>query len=203
MNVWLARLGEIQDTVSAVTKSIHLTFRTREGPVRASPLSSSNFHEAAVKTLVGEIVLTRYNNKTYCIDGIDWERNPSFQFEGNVKTNGPQGRETTYKWTITTSSSDKQVFPTENPLYLRVVCGLVVIYTKNFWGPGGGTFFLEGIESTVNQRVEYVNLVREKKAKLSMPSKKKVSGPQVHRYCVMLCYRWKCCQVAKPTTTCL
>ena len=39
----------------------------------------------------------RYNNKTYRIDDIDWDRNPSFQFEGNVKTNGPQGRESERK----------------------------------------------------------------------------------------------------------
>ena len=34
--VMKALLGEIQDTVSAVTKSTHLTFRTREGPIRTS-----------------------------------------------------------------------------------------------------------------------------------------------------------------------
>lgn len=40
-----------------------------------------NFHENATKTLIGEIVLTRYNNKTYRIDDINWEANPSQTFK--------------------------------------------------------------------------------------------------------------------------
>lgn len=58
---------------------------------------SRNFHEDAVKTLVGEIVLTRYNNKTYRIDDIDWAKNPTFKFEANVRVNGPERRETERK----------------------------------------------------------------------------------------------------------
>jgi aubergine-like protein len=59
--------------------------------------NSRNFHEDAIKTLVGEIVLTRYNNKTYRVDDIDWERNPTFEFEANVRVNGPDRRETERK----------------------------------------------------------------------------------------------------------
>ncbi|XP_019620701.1 PREDICTED: piwi-like protein 1 isoform X3 [Branchiostoma belcheri] len=40
-----------------------------------------SFHENATKKLVGEIVLTRYNNKTYRIDDIDWEQNPQNKFK--------------------------------------------------------------------------------------------------------------------------
>ncbi|XP_074640256.1 piwi-like protein 1 isoform X2 [Tubulanus polymorphus] len=39
-----------------------------------------NFHDEATKALVGEIVLTRYNNKTYRIDDIDWTKNPACKF---------------------------------------------------------------------------------------------------------------------------
>ncbi|KXJ16819.1 Piwi-like protein 1 [Exaiptasia diaphana] len=39
-----------------------------------------NFHEIAAKKLVGEIVLTRYNNKTYRIDDISWDERPHHTF---------------------------------------------------------------------------------------------------------------------------
>lgn len=39
------------------------------------------FHEEATKKLVGEIVLTRYNNKTYRIDDISWDGRPGDKFE--------------------------------------------------------------------------------------------------------------------------
>lgn len=39
-----------------------------------------DFHTTATRKLVGEIVLTRYNNKTYRIDDIDWDKNPNSTF---------------------------------------------------------------------------------------------------------------------------
>nr|AFQ20832.1 PIWI [Hydra vulgaris] len=41
---------------------------------------SNTFYEAAAKSLIGEIVLTRYNNKTYRIDDIDWNKHPTDKF---------------------------------------------------------------------------------------------------------------------------
>lgn len=38
------------------------------------------FREACVKKLIGEIVLTRYNNKTYRLDDIDWNQTPENVF---------------------------------------------------------------------------------------------------------------------------
>ncbi|XP_035670589.1 piwi-like protein 1 [Branchiostoma floridae] len=38
--------------------------------------SGRGFQEACTKQLVGEVVLTRYNNKTYRIDDISWDENP-------------------------------------------------------------------------------------------------------------------------------
>jgi len=40
----------------------------------------NRFYDVATKKLVGEIVLTRYNNKTYRIDDIDWNTHPSDSF---------------------------------------------------------------------------------------------------------------------------
>lgn len=40
-----------------------------------------NFQENCAKTLIGEIVLTRYNNKTYRIDDFDWNQNPTSKFK--------------------------------------------------------------------------------------------------------------------------
>jgi aubergine-like protein len=41
-----------------------------------------------MKTLIGVIVLTRYNNKTYRVDDIDWDQSPRSTFtthrEGEV-----------------------------------------------------------------------------------------------------------------------
>jgi len=45
------------------------------------------FKDMCVKNLVGEIVLTRYNNKTYRIDDIDFEKNPMYSFEGRKGEN--------------------------------------------------------------------------------------------------------------------
>ena len=42
-----------------------------------------NFHKAVEKCLLGSIVITRYNNKTYRIDGIEWDKNPLTEFEKN------------------------------------------------------------------------------------------------------------------------
>ena len=42
--------------------------------------SSHNFYDRAEKMLVGEIVLTRYSNKIYCIDEIDRKENPRSTF---------------------------------------------------------------------------------------------------------------------------
>lgn len=41
----------------------------------------SSFQDDVIKNLLGCIVLTRYNNKTYRIDDIEWDKNPSDTFE--------------------------------------------------------------------------------------------------------------------------
>jgi aubergine-like protein len=42
---------------------------------------STTFQQDCIKQLVGCTVLTRYNNKTYRIDDIDWQKTPRSTFE--------------------------------------------------------------------------------------------------------------------------
>jgi len=41
-----------------------------------------NFHRSVEKALLGAIVITRYNNQTYRVDEIDWDKTPSDEFDG-------------------------------------------------------------------------------------------------------------------------
>ena len=43
--------------------------------------AGSNFKSAVTKLLLGQIVITRYNNKTYRIDDIAWNRNIMEEFD--------------------------------------------------------------------------------------------------------------------------
>ena len=54
--------------------------------------SNDLFMGTMTKKLVGQIVLTRYNNKTYRVDDIAWGKTPSHTF----KSDAPGGQETTY-----------------------------------------------------------------------------------------------------------
>ncbi|CAI5797278.1 Uncharacterized protein PODLI_1B036701 [Podarcis lilfordi] len=44
-------------------------------------VGEQRFREICAKELVGLIVLTRYNNKTYRVDDIDWDSNPQASFK--------------------------------------------------------------------------------------------------------------------------
>lgn len=43
----------------------------------------NNYREYAIKEIVGTSVLTRYNNRTYRIDDIAWDKTPKFKFSRN------------------------------------------------------------------------------------------------------------------------
>ncbi|XP_072341649.1 piwi-like protein 2 [Scyliorhinus torazame] len=43
--------------------------------------SSENFQDDCTKQLVGSIIMTKYNNRTYRIDDIDWDRAPTSCFQ--------------------------------------------------------------------------------------------------------------------------
>ncbi|XP_061421204.1 piwi-like protein 2 isoform X2 [Lethenteron reissneri] len=42
--------------------------------------SGANFQEECIKALVGQVVITRYNNRTYRIDDIAWDKTPKSTF---------------------------------------------------------------------------------------------------------------------------
>eukprot|EP00092_Neocalanus_flemingeri_P037390 GFUD01040714.1.p1 GENE.GFUD01040714.1~~GFUD01040714.1.p1 ORF type:complete len:911 (-),score=265.15 GFUD01040714.1:184-2916(-) len=48
--------------------------------------NKANFRSGCEKILLGCIVLTRYNNKTYRIDDISWEKHPTDSFESSKGT---------------------------------------------------------------------------------------------------------------------
>jgi aubergine-like protein len=63
----------------------------------------NRFYDVAKKKLLGEIILTRYNNKTYRVDDIDWEKHPSDTFEkaDGTKITFKEYYETVYEKTVT------------------------------------------------------------------------------------------------------
>lgn len=42
--------------------------------------SKENFQDECTKELIGSIVITRYNNRTYRIDAIEWDKSPKDTF---------------------------------------------------------------------------------------------------------------------------
>lgn len=42
--------------------------------------NKENFQDECTKLLVGNIVITRYNNRTYRIDDVDWNKTPKDSF---------------------------------------------------------------------------------------------------------------------------
>ncbi|XP_003227089.2 piwi-like protein 2 isoform X1 [Anolis carolinensis] len=52
--------------------------------------SQGNFQDECTKQLIGDIILTRYNNNTYRIDDIDWNKTPKDSFTLS------NGKETTF-----------------------------------------------------------------------------------------------------------
>lgn len=58
---------------------------------------SRTFQEEITKQIVGCTVLTRYNNKTYRIDDIDWGKTPQNSFESS---NGQQITFMDYYWYV-------------------------------------------------------------------------------------------------------
>ena len=48
---------------------------------RRTGSNTAAFRSSVEKALLGCIVITRYNNKTYRIDQIDWDKNPQTEFD--------------------------------------------------------------------------------------------------------------------------
>jgi hypothetical protein len=54
-----------------------------------------NYRDAVMKTLIGVVVLTRYNNKTYRVDDIDWNQSPKSTF-----TTHREGEVSVFMWLL-------------------------------------------------------------------------------------------------------
>lgn len=67
-----------QQTVLEALYELHNSLKNQK--------KENSFHAEATKRFVGEIVLTRYNNKTYRIDDINWEANPKAEFQMRDET---------------------------------------------------------------------------------------------------------------------
>lgn len=55
-----------------------------DGPLFARNMlyqqATENFQDQCTKELIGSIVITRYNNRTYRIDAIEWNKSPKDVF---------------------------------------------------------------------------------------------------------------------------
>ena len=46
--------------------------------------NTHGFRDEVIRTLVGTVVLTRYNNQTYRVDDIIWNKNPQHTFSAGT-----------------------------------------------------------------------------------------------------------------------
>lgn len=77
-------VGQHDGGILMVVDTVHKVLRTENVLQLLASLQQSargNFKEEAVKAVVGSIVMTKYNNKTYRVDDIDWSKNPRQTFE--------------------------------------------------------------------------------------------------------------------------
>ena len=49
------------------------------------PANKTNFKSAIGRALIGMRVITKYNNKTYAIDDVNWDLNPEKTFDNKVQ----------------------------------------------------------------------------------------------------------------------
>ncbi|XP_025076463.1 piwi-like protein 1 [Pomacea canaliculata] len=87
LEVWpgyISAIKEHEGGLFLMLDSSHRVLRTETVLDMMSKLAQekpSSFQDDVIKNLLGCIVLTRYNNKTYRIDDIEWDKNPSDTFE--------------------------------------------------------------------------------------------------------------------------
>ncbi|KAH7959167.1 hypothetical protein HPB49_009136 [Dermacentor silvarum] len=77
-------VGQHDGGVLMVVDTVHKVLRTENVLHLLGSLQQTargNYKDEAVKAVVGCIVMTRYNNKTYRVDDIDWTKNPQQTFE--------------------------------------------------------------------------------------------------------------------------
>ncbi|KAL3183271.1 hypothetical protein MRX96_000252 [Rhipicephalus microplus] len=75
-------IGQHETDVMMVTDTVHKVLRRDSVLDILQHVSAlKNYREEAIKRIAGCIVMTPYNNKTYRVDDIDWNKNPLSVFE--------------------------------------------------------------------------------------------------------------------------
>ncbi|XP_063984569.1 piwi-like protein 1 [Diachasmimorpha longicaudata] len=89
MELWPGYVTAIEEVEGGLKLNIdasHRVMRTNTvrdymGELLRQSHNKGNFRAAATAELLGMTVLTRYNNKTYRIDDIHWDKTPAFTFD--------------------------------------------------------------------------------------------------------------------------
>ncbi|KAK0087279.1 hypothetical protein PV325_001377 [Microctonus aethiopoides] len=87
MELWpgyITAIEEMEDGLKLNIDASHRLMRTdtlRDFIKDIHTKNARNFRDVVLKELMGMTVLTRYNNQTYRVDGIEWDKNPTFQFD--------------------------------------------------------------------------------------------------------------------------
>ncbi|KAK8788040.1 hypothetical protein V5799_022181 [Amblyomma americanum] len=77
-------VGQHDGGILMVVDTVHKVLRTENVLHLLGSLQQSargNYKDEALKAVVGSIVMTRYNNRTYRVDDIDWAKNPQQTFD--------------------------------------------------------------------------------------------------------------------------
>ncbi|XP_064461230.1 piwi-like protein 1 [Ornithodoros turicata] len=86
LEVWeglTTAIGQHDGGVLMVVDTVHKVLRTDNvlDMLRTLATRGQNYKDEAIKSIVGCIVMTRYNNRTYRVDDIDWSKNPQHTFQ--------------------------------------------------------------------------------------------------------------------------
>ncbi|XP_018396706.1 PREDICTED: piwi-like protein 1 [Cyphomyrmex costatus] len=89
LEVWpgyVTAINEYEGGLKLCLDAKHRVMRTetvRDLITEICQKSKHNFKDIAMNEVIGTSVLTRYNNKTYRIDDIDWNKSPNYTFSKN------------------------------------------------------------------------------------------------------------------------
>lgn len=92
--------------------------------------SRENFQDECTKELLGSIVITRYNNRTYRVDDIEWNKSPNDTFTLMDGTKTTFAEYYKWEWSIT-SAKEKFALPFW-VLCKRSLCGISHVDSKNY-----------------------------------------------------------------------
>ncbi|XP_062913289.1 piwi-like protein 2 isoform X1 [Mobula hypostoma] len=86
LQIWPGYAASIRKTEAGLMLLVDLTHKVIRNDSVIDVLhviyekSSENFQDVCLKELVGNIIMTKYNNRTYRIDDIDWDKAPTSSF---------------------------------------------------------------------------------------------------------------------------